>query len=119
MSTDEIVIYHNPRCSKSRETLKILTENGHNPGVIKYLETPPSMNEFRQLLSLLGLSPRELLRTGESAYLESGLDDPSIDDETILKALTKHPILMQRPIVVRGNRAVIGRPPDNVRQLLD
>ena len=119
MSTDEIVIYHNPRCSKSRETLKILTENGQNPRVIKYLETPPSMNELRQLLSLLGLSPRDLLRTGESAYLEAGLDDPSIDDETILRALAEYPILMQRPIVVRGKRAVIGRPPDNVTQLLD
>lgn len=118
MSKTEIIIYHNPRCSKSRETLQILTESGQTPRIIKYLETPPSLQELQQLLSLLKLSARDIVRTGEAAYREQGLDDSSVDDETVLNAIVKHPILMQRPIVVRGNQAVIGRPPDNVKQLL-
>lgn len=119
MSNTEITIYHNPRCSKSRQTLEILTGRGLSPTIIRYLENPPSIEEFRELLSLLQMTPRELLRTTESEYRETGLDDLSVDDETILKTLNENPILMQRPIVVLGNQAVIGRPPENVLQLLD
>ena len=118
MSNTEIIIYHNPRCSKSRETLQILTESGETPTIVKYLETPPSVDELKRLLALLQLSPRDIVRSGEPAYADSGLDDLSADDETVLEAIVKHPILLQRPIVVRGKQAEIGRPPDNVKQLL-
>jgi arsenate reductase len=114
----ELVIYHNPRCGKSRDALKLLRERGVEPRVVRYLETPPDAAELRRILKLLGVRPRDLLRTGEAAYGENHLDDPGKDDDALVDAMVRHPILIQRPIVIAGGRAVIGRPPERVLELL-
>ncbi|SDZ89927.1 arsenate reductase (glutaredoxin) [Microbulbifer marinus] len=111
-------IYHNPRCSKSRQTLQLLQENGIEPEVVLYLENPPSRDTLAELLQKLGISARELLRTGEDAYKQLQLKDKSLDEAQLLDAMVQHPILIQRPIVVKGNKAVLGRPPENVLELL-
>lgn len=111
-------IYHNSRCSKSRGTLELLQARGIEPEVIYYLETPPSADELRSLLRMLGLPPRGLLRTGEPEYATLGLADPAIDDEAILQAMVMHPKLIERPIVVANGKAAIGRPPEAVLPLL-
>ncbi|MCW8127026.1 arsenate reductase (glutaredoxin) [Microbulbifer halophilus] len=111
-------IYHNPRCSKSRQTLQLLQDNGVEPEVVLYLETPPSKAQLAELLHKLGLSARELLRTGESAYKELQLKDRALSDEQLIDAMVQHPKLIQRPIVVRGDRAVLGRPPENALELI-
>ena len=113
-----ITIYHNPRCSKSRATLKLIEERGLSPEIIRYLETPPSKDELRELLALLGMGPRDLLRKREKQYKALGLDDPALDDEALLEAMAAHPILIERPIVVANGRAVLGRPPENVLEIL-
>ena len=114
----KISIYHNPRCSKSRQTLALIEQNGITPEQIRYLETPPDPTELQALLKKLGIRARELLRTGESEYRDLGLDDTSLSEQALLEAMHQHPRLIQRPIVVRGERAVIGRPPENVEALL-
>ncbi len=119
MSNSEITIYHNPRCSKSRQTLQILTDKGHSPRIVKYLENTPSLAELEKLVALLGIPPGELVRNTEAEYKQAGLDNLAVDDQAIMQAIVAHPILLQRPIVVRGDRAVIGRPPENVLELLD
>lgn len=114
-----IKIFHNPLCSKSRQTLGLLMENKINPEVIEYLDSPPSPDELEQLLALLNLAPRQLLRTGEEEYRQLGLDDPTLDSKTIIQAMINHPRLIERPIVVIDNqRAIIGRPPERVLELL-
>ncbi|MGH8074946.1 MAG: arsenate reductase (glutaredoxin) [Lysobacter sp.] len=112
-------LYHNPRCSKSRGTLELLRERGIEPQVIAYLDTPPSAGELRQLLAMLDLPARELLRTGETEYTELGLADTSKTDDELIDAMANHPRLIERPIFVHGGRAVIGRPPERVLDLLD
>ncbi len=114
----EFTIYHNPRCSKSRQTLALLEEAGIEPDVVLYLEHPPTANALKAVLAKLGKSPRELLRKGEEAYkaLDLGRDD--LTDKALIDAMVAHPKLIERPIVVRGDRAVLGRPPENVRELL-
>lgn len=114
----EFQIYHNPRCSKSRNTLALLQEHGVEPEVVLYLETPPDAAGLRDLLAKLGKTPAELLRKGEAEYRELGLGAGSSDEE-LLAAMAGHPKLIERPIVVRGERAVLGRPPENVLALLD
>ena len=114
----EITIYHNPRCSKSRETLALLRARGIEPTVVEYLQTPPSPAQLRSLLSALGISARALVRDQETAWLDSGLQG-SDDEARIIDALHAHPILIERPIVVRGTRAVLGRPPSNIELLFD
>ena len=111
-------IYHNPRCSKSRETLELLISKGIEPSIIEYLKEPPDEIELRQLLDLLGIPARDLLRTGEDAYKEMGLQDPEVSEDDIIAAILKHPILMERPIVVTNGRAKIGRPPEAVLEIL-
>jgi len=111
-------LYHNPRCTKSRGTLELLRERGIEPEIVLYLEQPPSVDELRALVALLGTGPRGLLRTGEPAYAELGLDDPALDDEALLAAMHAHPHLIERPVFVHGGRAVIGRPPERVLELL-
>ena len=111
-------IYHNPRCSKSRQTLQLLQDNGIEPEVVLYLENPPSRETLGELLQKLGIGARELMRTGEDAYKELQLKDKSLGDEQLLDAMVQHPILIQRPIVVNDDRAVLGRPPENVLELL-
>lgn len=114
----DVTIYHNPRCSKSRQTLALLEARGVNPTIVRYLEQTPSISELRTLLHKLQLTPAQLLRSNETEYREQGLDQPGVTDEQILQAMQAHPRLIQRPIVVCGERAVIGRPPENVEQLL-
>lgn len=111
-------IYHNPRCSKSRQTLALLEEKGVEPEVVLYLETPPDAATLRDLLARLGKSPRELMRKGEAAYKENGLADPALSDEELIEAMVRHPKLIERPIVVNGERAALGRPPENVLDIL-
>jgi arsenate reductase len=115
---DDIRIFHNPRCSKSREALALLQARGHQPLIIEYLKTAPTEGELRTLLQQLGLSARELLRSGEDEYQALGLADASLTDADLLQAIAAHPQLLQRPIVVRGGRAVIARPPELLQQLL-
>lgn len=111
-------IYHNSRCSKSRGTLELLQSRGIEPEVVNYLDTPPSVDELGNLLDLLGMTPRQLLRTGEAEYRELGLDDPAVSDQAILQAMASHPKLIERPIVVVDARAAIGRPPEAVLAIL-
>lgn len=111
-----LTIYHNPRCGKSRQTLALLEERGVNPDIIEYLKTPPDKPTLKRLLQLLGMGPRELLRKKEAA--EFGLDRPGLSDEQIIAGMIEHPIVIERPIVVRGERAALGRPPENVLRIL-
>ncbi len=116
MST--LKIYHNPRCSKSREALKLLEENGAQTEIIKYLDTPPSEEEIRTILQMLGINARDLMRTKEAIYKELNLKEVS-DEDALIKAMAEHPKLIERPIVIKDNKAVIGRPPVKVLDLLD
>jgi len=113
-----IEIFHNPRCSKSRATLALLQERGYDPKIRLYLENPPDRNELRMILGKLGLDARKLLRKGESEYRELGLADPSLGEDALLSAMATHPRLIERPIVVAGERAAIGRPPESVLDIL-
>ena len=110
-------LYHNPRCSKSREVLRLLRLQGHEPHIIHYLETPPSPAQLRDLLKKLGCGPREILRRREAPYREQGLDDDSLGEAVLLRVMSRYPILIERPIVVHGTRAVLGRPPERVTTL--
>jgi arsenate reductase len=111
-----VTIYHNPRCNKSRQTLGLLEERGVKPRIVEYLKTPPDAAELKRLLRLLGLSPRELLRKKEAA--EAGLDRPGLSDAQLIAGMVKHPIVIERPIVVNGDRAALGRPPEAVLKIL-
>lgn len=111
-------IYHNPRCSKSRQTLALLEDNGITPNIVLYLKTPPTRKQLQTLLTALKLPARRLLRTSEPEYRDLNLGDPSLTDGTLLDAICQHPKLLERPIVTNGQRAVIGRPPENVLTLL-
>ncbi|WP_369601810.1 arsenate reductase (glutaredoxin) [Hahella sp. SMD15-11] len=115
---DMITIYHNPRCSKSRQTLSLLEERGIQPKVIRYLDTPPDAATLKALLGKLGMTARELIRTKEEEYKTLGLNDPSLSEEALIEAMVAHPRLIERPIVVAGDRAVLGRPPENVLELI-
>ncbi|MBI1195117.1 MAG: arsenate reductase (glutaredoxin) [Gammaproteobacteria bacterium] len=114
----KVTIYHNPRCSKSRQTLQILQEAGVEPEVVEYLKTPPDAKRLSGILKKLGITARDLLRKGEQAYQDEGLADSARSEAEIIDAMVRNPILIERPIVVRGDRAVIGRPPEGVRDLL-
>ena len=113
-----VTIYHNPRCSKSRQTLKLITEQNIEPEIIEYLKTPPSAAEIRNLLKLLKLSPREIMRKGEAVYKSMDLDNPEMGDDNLINAMVANPILIERPIVICGNQAVIGRPPEKVINII-
>ncbi len=114
----EFTIYHNPRCSKSRQTLALLEENNVTPVVVEYLENPPSEAELKILLEKLGIGARDLLRKGEDAYKDNNLKDESLSDGQLIKAMNKFPKLIERPVVVKGDKAVLGRPPENVLDLI-
>jgi arsenate reductase len=113
-----VTIYHNPRCTKSRQTLALLESQGIKPDVIEYLVTPPTEAELKRLLKLLGIPPRELLRTKEAEYKQEKLDRPDVTDAEIIQAMVKHPRLIERPIVVSGDKAALGRPPENVLKII-
>jgi len=116
--SNKATIYHNPRCSKSRATLELLTEKGVETEVVKYLETPPDRTTLIDLLDMLGLNPRDLMRKGEAEYKDNDLADESLSDDDLLDALLKYPKLMERPIVVKNGQAAIGRPIQNIIDIL-
>lgn len=114
-----IQIYHNPRCSKSRETLGLLREQGVEPDIVEYLKTPPDRQTLEHILELLGLEPRELMRRKENEYKELGLDDPKLSRDQLIDAMLANPKLIERPIVIKdGKRAALGRPPEQALDLL-
>ncbi len=114
-----VKIYHNPRCSKSRQTLQILQEKGIEPEVVKYLETPPSETELRDIIRMLGLSSaRDLMRKKEKEYKELGLDDPAKTEDELIRAMVEHPRLIERPVVIHDGKAALGRPPEKVIDIL-
>jgi arsenate reductase len=110
-------IFHNPKCSKSRATLALLQQRGVEPQIVEYLKTPPTAAELKAIVAKLGIEPEQLVRTGEDVY-KANYAGKTLTDAQWLDALAKHPILIERPIVVSGNRAVLGRPPENVNELL-
>ncbi|KEA62082.1 Arsenate reductase [Marinobacterium lacunae] len=114
-----ITIYHNPRCSKSRETLSLLQERNIEPEVREYLNDVPSAAELKAIIEKLGISARDLLRKKEAEYKEAGLDDASLDDDAVIEAMTRFPKLIERPIVINGDQARIGRPPESVLEILE
>ena len=114
----DVTIYHNPKCSKSRQTLDLLREKGVTPRIVEYLNTSPDAAEIRQILTELGLAPRDLVRRKESAYKEAGLDDPAVGDSDLVAAMVRHPVLIERPIVRANGKATIGRPPERVLDIL-
>lgn len=116
---DATRLYHNPRCSKSRSALDLLRERGIEPCVIAYLETPPSAGELREILRMLAMPARALLRSSEAEYDALGLDDQGLSEEAIIAAMAAHPRLIERPIFVHEGRAVVGRPPEHVLGLID
>ena len=111
-----LIIYHNPKCSKSRATLALLREHGLEPQVIEYLKDPPSVEQLKTILGMLGVRPRELLRPREAR--EAGLDDPTLSDDAIIAGMANHPVVIERPFVVAGDRARLGRPPVSVLEIL-
>jgi arsenate reductase len=113
-----VTILHNPRCSKSRATLNMLRGKDIEPKIIDYIETPPTAEEFREILAKLDLSPRDLLRKGEKIYKQLELSDSALSDTALITAMVGNPILIERPIVVNGDKAALGRPPENVLEIL-
>lgn len=114
----ELTLYHNPRCSKSRSALELLEGRGLTPTIIRYLETPPTAAELQDVLNKLGIAPRQLLRTGEDEYKQLNLADPDLSDEQLIEAMAAHPRLIERPILVAGDRATVGRPPEKMLEIL-
>jgi arsenate reductase len=113
-----VTIYHNPRCSKSRQTLGLLEARGITPKVVEYLKHPPSATELKAILKRLGIKPRELVRRGEPLYAELGLEDRELSEDDLIGLMVANPILIERPIVVSGAKAAIGRPPEQVLDIL-
>jgi arsenate reductase len=111
-------IWHNPRCSKSRQTLALLEEKGILPEVVLYLENPPSVEEIDTVLKMLGRTPRELMRAKEKAYQEAGLDNPDLTREQLIAAMAANPSVIERPLVIKNGKAAIGRPPEDILKIL-
>ncbi|WP_374441970.1 arsenate reductase (glutaredoxin) [Pseudomonas panipatensis] len=114
----QLTLFHNPRCSKSRGALELLEARGLAPEIVRYLETPPSTAELKALLGKLGISARQLLRSGEEEYKTLGLDNPELSEDALIRAMVEHPKLIERPILVVGDKAVIGRPPEKILEIL-
>ena len=113
-----VEIFHNPRCSKSRQTLQLLQEQGVEPEVVEYLQTPPDRKTLERILKMLKLEPRDLMRKKEAEYRENGLDNPGLNREQLIDAMIAHPKLIERPIVIKDGKAAIGRPPEKVLDIL-
>ncbi len=114
----DLTLYHNPRCSKSRGALELLEARGLAPTIVRYLETPPDAATLKALLGKLGIGARQLLRSGEDEYTSLGLANPALTDAQLIAAMVEHPKLIERPILVAGDKAVIGRPPEKVLEIL-
>ena len=113
-----VTIYHNPKCSKSRQTLELLHAKGIQPVIVEYLKTPPDQATLKKILRLLKLKPRELMRIKEDVYTKAKLDREDLGDDALISAMIKHPVLIERPIVLANGKAAIGRPPENVLEIL-
>lgn len=113
-----VEIYHNPRCSKSRQALQLLRDNGVEPHITEYLKTPPNKAELEKILQMLDLEPRELMRKKEKVYKEAGLDNPDLSREQLIQGMIEHPKLIERPIVIKGQKAALGRPPEQILEIL-
>lgn len=113
-----VTIWHNPRCSKSRQTLALLRERGIEPEIVEYLKTPPAAGDLEAVLDKLDMEPRDLMRRKEAAYREAGLDDPALGRRALVEAMAAHPVLIERPVVLAGGRAALGRPPESVLDIL-
>jgi arsenate reductase len=113
-----VEIYHNPRCSKSRQTMQLLEENGVEPEVVEYLKSPPDHQTLEQILQMLNMEPRDLMRKGEAEYKENGLDNPELSRAELIDAMVAHPKLIERPIVIKNGKAAIGRPPESVLEII-
>ena len=113
-----VTIYHNPRCSKSRQTLQLLRDRGIEPEIVEYLDNPPSAAELKRILGLLGKGPREVMRRQEAEYKAAGLDDVGLGDEALIAGMVANPKVIERPIVVAGAKAAFGRPPEAVLDIL-
>ncbi|GAW85697.1 arsenate reductase [Bathymodiolus platifrons methanotrophic gill symbiont] len=118
MKLMSVKIYHNPRCSKSRQTLQLLEDNGVQAEVIQYLKTPPTAAELDKILTLLDIQPRELMRTKEAEYKATGMDNPDLDRNALIAGMVNTPKLIERPIVLANGKAAIGRPPESVLEIL-
>lgn len=114
----DAILYHNPRCSKSRQALQLLREQGIEPVIIEYLKHPPAREELGRLLALLGMEPRALMRRKERIYRDKGLDDPRLKREDLIEAMVRDPILIERPILVCRDKAVLGRPPERILEII-
>ena len=114
-----LTLYHNPKCSKSRQTLKLLEEQGINPKIIEYVKNPPTPEKLKEILSLLKISPLDLIRKKEDKYKELGLANSQLSDQDLIDYMVKNPILIERPIVIVDGKAVLGRPPEQVLNILD
>ncbi len=113
-----VTIFHNPRCSKSRQTLELIRGRGAEPAIVDYLKTPPTADDLKAIVAKLGISPRDLMRKGEDAYKQRGLANPDLSDDELIAAMVAEPILIERPIVVHGEKAALGRPPETVLDIL-
>ena len=113
-----VTIYHNPKCSKSRQTLKLLKDNDISPTIIEYLQNPPTAEKLKRILAQLNFAPRDLMRKKESVYNECELDNPSLTKDDLVSFMVKYPILIERPIVLSNDKAAIGRPPEKVLEIL-
>mgnify|MGYP006428621029 FL=1 len=118
LSIMPITILHNPRCSKSRQTLELLIKQGIKPAINQYLITPPTVEKIKEILKKLGYTPRDLMRKKEDAYIEYNLDNQTLSDDYLIDFMIKHPILIERPIVLTNEKAAIGRPPEKVLEIL-
>jgi len=116
--SNPIKIYHNPRCSKSRQTLELLGKSGVLPEIVEYLKTPPNKGELTKILDLLGLEPRELMRKSEAEYKAAGMDDESLSRDELIALMVDHPKVIERPIVIANGKAAIGRPPELVLEII-
>ncbi len=116
--TEKIRIFYNPKCSKCRLTMDILNEKGVETTIVEYLETPPDGTELSEVLDLLGIEPRDLMRKHEAPYKANNLDNPNLSREQLIQAMIESPILIERPVVIKGNKAIIGRPPEKVLDIL-
>jgi len=116
--TTDVTIYYNPACSKSRLSLELLEKHGQHIEIIEYLDTPPDAGRLEYILDMLGMEPRELMRTHEKEYAEAGLDNPGLSREQLIDAMIEHPRLIERPIVIKDGKAILGRPPERILDII-